>query len=418
MKHLEHRFPRAGLIPRLFGAAVAAVFATCLISWFCSSWLHDSVLAPAGMGYAGEITITTLLSMLTFVPFTLLIAWPFMRKEFVWLQGVIADGDGSKDAYAQQAAGAHGALLVGNDLRLDEAVGKQLTLVVSDTESSALALIQQVRKLNDHAATLLNYLGNSDLSARDMEEEIAASVGSILQISKFVRGLPDTIRSDIDIVQSAAVKEIESLAGFIKVIKDISKQTDLLALNAAIEAARAGDSGRGFAVVANEVRKLSERSAQAAAMIEKGLVDAQRAMQQGLTPGLMGQHIAEAEAIVGSVLKLQESYDDIQHYYKTLFTVVTKHNTDLAAEISEILGQTQTQDVVRQRIERIVGALARRKDILMDLARSLGDPQADLTELPVRMLGVLDDYLVNEARHAPAAEAAGLDGALPKFQLF
>lgn len=60
----------------------------------------------------------------------------------------------------------------------------------------------------------------------------------------------------------------KAIQNIVDIINEIAEQTNLLSLNASIEAARAGEFGRGFAVVANEIRTLSDGSANAAGKIK------------------------------------------------------------------------------------------------------------------------------------------------------
>lgn len=103
-------------------------------------------------------------------------------------------------------------------------------------------------------------------SMEEMASNIKQSADNAQQTEKIAQKAAQDAREGGAAVNQAVVA-MKQIAEKIGIIEEIARQTNLLALNAAIEAARAGEHGKGFAVVAAEVRKLAERSQQAAGEI-------------------------------------------------------------------------------------------------------------------------------------------------------
>ncbi len=162
----------------------------------------------------------------------------------------------------------------------DDPIG-QLGLGLQKMFDNMKQTISEVRTAADSLSNASDELSATAQSLSQSASEQAASVeetsASIEQMSSSVKQNSENARVTDDMATKASkeateggqavaktVSAMNQIASKISIIDDIAYQTNLLALNAAIEAARAGEHGKGFAVVAAEVRKLAERSQEAA----------------------------------------------------------------------------------------------------------------------------------------------------------
>ncbi|CAN5707445.1 hypothetical protein BH11PSE8_BH11PSE8_03660 [soil metagenome] len=147
---------------------------------------------------------------------------------------------------------------------------EQLARVLGDVRSAANALSGAAAQVNDTAQSLSQSAGQQASAVQETSESVETMSTSIKQNSENANvtdGMATKASNEATEGGQAVTQTVgamKQIAAKISIVNDIAYQTNLLALNAAIEAARAGEHGKGFAVVAAEVRKLAERSQEAA----------------------------------------------------------------------------------------------------------------------------------------------------------
>jgi methyl-accepting chemotaxis protein len=304
----------------------------------------------------------------------------------------------SRRQFGEQVAGVWTSHIDASRTQMETAVVALVERFSSIVVKLEQALTASGAARNHEGGDLVDVFAASEKELRSLLDMLASAAASKQQMLGKIEGLQQI------------TEQLQKMAAD---VASIAWQTNLLALNAAIEAARAGEAGRGFAVVANEVRSLSNRSADAGKHIAQQVGQISAAIQA--TCHAAGQSMLDesravqaSEQKIGSVLSSLRGVTDALVQSSDL---LQRESAGIQAEVGDALMQLQFQDRVSQILSHVQQNIARLPSYLDEHARqSAGalqpiDPRALLAELE-STYAMAEERSLHHTNARPASQQA------------
>lgn len=259
-----------------------------------------------------------------------------------------------------------GSLLYETQLAVKKTIKdiNELASSTSKTEETFTQLSISFEEIAEGTINQADYASDSSNAMSNLSESIRRVIHSTNQIQETnqnaknmistanptMKTLNDSMVSSLAIMEEIrdGMKELtvlnQNVELVLKLLDEISEETNLLSLNASIEAARAGDYGKGFSVVAQEIRALSEQSKESTNIVRSNLLNMSE--KTNMTFSLIEKS--------NLIFKAQEnSVKDADIIFVQLVTIMQSIDSNLQEILHDVSDMRSLKDITSQKIMNI-----------------------------------------------------------------
>lgn len=264
----------------------------------------------------------------------------------------------------------------------------EISQTSQNVAQNAQDITEQTITLSDKIDILFKNVAELDKSAgliKTNNENAAAQMSIVMAAAQSSVDAVDGIAEKIQETNLA----VDEISKCVSVIEEISSQTNLLSLNASIEAARAGEAGKGFAVVAEEIRHLSDSTAESAQEIKQIIEKVVK---------LSEVTVDYANKVVRTTEEEQQNISDTQQQFAILSDAVTN-------SLDNIYDIKNVTDILENIKSHLVTATSNLGAIAEELGASAQEASANChtvaqtcndTELSTRMMQKADKDMMDD----------------------
>lgn len=197
--------------------------------------------------------------------------------------------------------------------------------------------VNTLKEINSHIQNMLAGIQNDNTPIFDLQEKTSEiSSEKLLELKQKMNTSNEFI--------GELVSYIDKASDTVKIVEEITEQTNMLALNAAVEAARAGENGKGFAIVAGEIRKLADESKQTITQITSFIKSIKESADSSCQ--LINTGNNELDLLIRTNNELKTEFLKIKSMYSELMEYLSDINTDI-----------KSQEIISSQLDDIMAAI-------------------------------------------------------------